>query len=219
MGFFSRAIEDYSDYDLGIQCLRWFDERARQYPNYTISFDDLLNSLLPRAYAEGTDIEAIKKIWIEGIGLASKQVYSASESKIKDIMYKLADAGAGQIPANYNSINQFITGKAATWGFKDAVVETVIGTAEDIAEGTAEGLAEAKEVVTDLAEGVAAAGKGVAAGLKLTQYIIPALLLGGVGMIFYFGFTKRKEISGFATSLMGKRLGLATANSRRKKRK
>lgn len=219
MGFFGMAIEDYSDYDLGIQCLHWFDDRARQYPNYTISFNDLLNSLLPHAYAEGTDVEAIKKIWIEGIGLASKQVYSATEDKIKGIMYNLADAAAGQIPANYNSINQFITGKASGWGFKDAVVETTIATAEDIAEGTVKaietaqaGLEEAYEVTKDLAEGVAATAKGVASGLKLTQYIIPALLLGGVGMIFYLGFTKRKEISGLATSLMGKRLGLAAAN-------
>jgi hypothetical protein len=177
---------DQEDYNMGIELLQVFHNRAKEYDAYKFSFEDLLNSIDPRA--------EIQKIKVQGIGLAyyiqDRDFLTLDEAK--ETMVALADMGQGQVPAKVQAYSDALGKKAGDVSFMDAIGYTATQTVKELASGAEKGV----EVLQSVGEGAINTGKAAYYVSKILPVAIP------VGLVV-FGYLYLKK----NTSLLKKVIG------------
>jgi len=98
-----------------------------------------------------------------------------SESDVDDAMVELAKRARGKIPENWQTWGNALQNKVENYSFVDALKYTVVESSKDVASGLAE------------------AGDSAIFTLKVMKFLIPALIIGGVGWI---GFSRIKQAAG-----------------------
>lgn len=124
-------------------------------------------------------ISAIKKqkgaLFIEEYIGDLANLLEMSDSDVNDAMESLAEKARGKIPANWISWGDALKGKVENYSFVDALKYTVVESSKDVAGGLAE------------------AGDAAIFTLKVMKFLIPALIIGGIGWI---GFSRIKQVAG-----------------------
>lgn len=98
-----------------------------------------------------------------------------SESDVDDAMIDLAKKAHGRVPENWMTWGAALQDKVENYSFVDALKYTVVESSKDVAGGLAE------------------AGDAAIFTLKVMKFLIPALIIGGIGWI---GFSRIKQVAG-----------------------
>lgn len=138
----------------GSDALMYFQNRAIQYENYGLSFDDLKRTL-------GTEKQI--PIYLEGFGDLIDQL-ELSDGRVKSAMEGLADAGKGKVPTR-QAIFDALGGKASEISWIDLTTTVAAETAKQVAQGAQ------------------AVGETVIDTAKSLNAIIPIMLVGALVFI------------------------------------
>jgi len=138
--------------DKGNQALVYFQNRAAQYSQYSLSLDELKKAVF------GSD----KRIPIELEGLGDLIVTLELDDRgVEDAMEALADAGQGRTPTRQSFYNA-LGGKASEINWLD-LTTTV-----------------ASETVSQVVNGAQAAGNSIITGLSWINTLLPFVMVGAM---------------------------------------
>lgn len=153
-----------TDYERGLEALKiYHKESQRLYPNeYTISWDDFI------AY-----INKKSKSFIAGLGLGILMA-ETTDSQIEDAMETVAKKTMGKLPESPEIFRQAVINRMQEFDW-NAVKTISSDSATDL-------LNMAQSAGEEITEGV----RGLGVVLKNSKYIIPVLLVVGVGAYFAF---------------------------------
>lgn len=155
----------YSDSERGRQALTYFHNYAlSHYPkNYKRSLEQLI-----------TEASAKNRFLLEGLGLAINSS-EISDSKVEAAMSRLADAGQGRLPADWNSWFSILTSESVKVTFLESVPFVVTESTKDILKGTA----QIGDAVLDVGKSLLTVG--------------PILVLAA---IIFIGYARTRQIAG-----------------------
>lgn len=154
------------DIGKGKEALGYFHNQALKYPDYDLSFEELINKV------GGGPKKS--PIFLEGLGFAVNQIGNQylAPSKLRASMEELADKGAGKIPANSSAFFSAISGQAQSISWIDAIPVIAADTA----------VAAVNEL--------AGVGSGILNSVRAVSFILPVLV---VGALVYFVSEKTRK--------------------------
>lgn len=145
-----------NDFTTGRQILTYFHNASKKYPLYTLqTVDDLIN-----VYGKKGPIIA------DGLGLDSR-ILDLSMSEIQEVMEDMAQAGAGKVPEHFLAYHNAIGQEAMNPSFWKALTWTTT------------------ETLKELHEPFAAVGQGLLSTMKMSKYMLPVIIYGGIGFIIW----------------------------------
>jgi len=158
--------QNYDDYERGRKALTYYhNAMATLYPStYKISFEELQNIIAQRKGG---------KNFVEGMGTGII-LAEMSEGKVSDGMEELARQSKGKIPATNSVFTMALVNSSRQYSFIDMSKTVAVESAKDLLKGA-----------EHIGKSVIDAGKGVTNTLSMLQYILPIILIGGLGFYVY----------------------------------
>lgn len=163
----SLFTQPMNDIDQGRVAIKYFHNRSARYATYKESMDSLILKVGGKR----------PEFFLEGIGLTINSI-GMSESKVKQAMESLANAGQGRIPANPSLFNKALSDRATNLTTGDW-----IGGLPEIAGQTA----------VDLAKGAQAVGDAVLDVGKSLLSVGPLLI---VVAVIFIGYKRVRMVAG-----------------------
>lgn len=168
---FFTETQPQNSLDRAQEAFKFFHNQAARYPDYTLTYDELMQTL-------GNPKQ--QTVYLQGVGdlILSLELDS---SQVQKAMEGLADKGQGKVPAHPTSYFSALGNKAQEFSFVDASV--FVG--KEVLIKTGEGLAQVGDTVLGV-------GGGILDTIKSLSVVLPIVL---VGLVVFIVVEKGKRIA------------------------